>query len=472
MPPILAFLLPDADWLQLSLFTLMFTLTAGVLLALRRQARPSVWAARWRDSDMAGAHDLDSEHGSVHDLSEAIATPAEKLAEVMPGILLILGLLGTFIGLGLALNNASALLTQASSASGDLDGMMLRLMDMLQGLGAKFKSSTWGICAFLLLRAGAAANGFDARRLRWVIGQVNQELRARRQDDADAGERHHLALVQAIEQLGHGLIQHQGERHHELRAVLAQHQRLLHAHTQHGEKLVEQGGRLCTMVDGIGQARRDHLASMGDAVSAMTQAADRIGFSAQALQQALLNAGNHVGQALTALKDNVTDLADSIGGNLNKNLDKTTASVVFATQDISTAIRQLSQDIDIILRGIQDSIASSTTTQQHASALLNDTRAALTQQLDSMVRATDKLEASLHQPALPHASTAPADAPAALGALLHRLNERIEALTLALEDHQQHNKDAHQHGLALLASLDQQLRGLSRQLTLAQEQVT
>lgn len=63
------------------------------------------------------------------------------MAEIMPGILLILGLLGTFLGLSMALNKASSILIDANSAAG-MDSAMSNLMGMMEGLGTKFKTST------------------------------------------------------------------------------------------------------------------------------------------------------------------------------------------------------------------------------------------------------------------------------------------------------------------------------------------
>ena len=77
----------------------------------------------------------------------------------MPGLLLVIGLLGTFVGLGIALNKASEILQQAQGAG--MDQAMGNLMGMMEGLGTKFKTSTWGIIGFLLFKAWATKNGFD-----------------------------------------------------------------------------------------------------------------------------------------------------------------------------------------------------------------------------------------------------------------------------------------------------------------------
>jgi len=94
----------------------------------------------------------------------------------MPGMLLILGLLGTFLGLGLALDKASTILQNSGGASvGAMGSAMQDLTSMMQGLGTKFKTSTWGIIAFILLKIWESINGFEDRRLIWCIGKMKRE---------------------------------------------------------------------------------------------------------------------------------------------------------------------------------------------------------------------------------------------------------------------------------------------------------
>lgn len=172
---IIEFLLPQLDWIQAIFFLLIFGATISTMVAVRRQATPQNWENNWHNGTQGDkSDDLDAEHGSVHDISQAVATKPEQLADVMPGILLVIGLLGTFLGLGIALNKASAILMDAS-ANG-MDDAMSNLMGMMQGLGTKFKTSTWGIIAFLWLKIWVSNNGFDERRLRWTAQKMKHEL--------------------------------------------------------------------------------------------------------------------------------------------------------------------------------------------------------------------------------------------------------------------------------------------------------
>lgn len=213
---IVAFLLPGTDLIQLLFGGLFLILIAATLIGVWRGAKPASWEKKWNGSSQSdnGADDLDVEHGSVNEISAAVASTGEKLADIMPGILLILGLLGTFLGLGIALNKASAILLEAN-AGGGMENAMTNLMGMMEGLGTKFKTSTWGIIAFLMLKAWSAFNGYEERRLRWCVGKMKAAFEFSRR--AQLEERHTTqhALIEALGRIDQTLIS-QGQATHAL----------------------------------------------------------------------------------------------------------------------------------------------------------------------------------------------------------------------------------------------------------------
>jgi hypothetical protein len=75
----------------------------------------------------------------------------DRFAEAAPGALVSLGLLGTFIGIAVAINLAGGTLQTAPDGSMDAD-QISQLSEMLEGIGLKFKSSAWGIIGALALR--------------------------------------------------------------------------------------------------------------------------------------------------------------------------------------------------------------------------------------------------------------------------------------------------------------------------------
>ena len=188
---ILAFLTPDfSDLLQASFFGVMLSMLVLTVVAVHLSASERAWEKKWKQaSNSKSGITQGIEQGGVTDLFHIVATRSEKLAEVMPGMLLIVGLLGTFIGLGLALDKASSILgaSNAMDAAGAADGLQ-NMLGMLKGLGTKFKTSTWGIAGFILLKVWSEASNFEAKRMAWVIGKVKQESEARNAQQAAAEE--------------------------------------------------------------------------------------------------------------------------------------------------------------------------------------------------------------------------------------------------------------------------------------------
>lgn len=170
---ILSFINPFGDVLSTVFVLLLVSLSILTIIWLQASAKVENWENNWHGEHLEDSASLDSEHGSVHELAEAVATKAEQVAEIMPSMLLVLGLLGTFLGLGIALNSASDVLATANTSG--MDSAMANLMSLMEGLGAKFKTSTWGLLCFIALNILFNVLGFKEKRLAWAIGKVRQE---------------------------------------------------------------------------------------------------------------------------------------------------------------------------------------------------------------------------------------------------------------------------------------------------------
>lgn len=196
---VLHFITPDTtDLFQTGFFLVILGVAAATLVSVWKQARPPSWEANWEGTGRGTAGlALDVDHGSFNDVCDAVATKPEKYADIVPGILLIFGLLGTFIGLGIALDSASSILTNAN-AQGALDGGMKDLMAMMGGLGTKFKTSTWGILGFLVLKLALSAMGRESQRQQWVIARMKGEMDRSRQASGQLQEARSQLLLAAL----------------------------------------------------------------------------------------------------------------------------------------------------------------------------------------------------------------------------------------------------------------------------------
>ena len=204
---ILSFLLPfhlspfKLDVLPSIFFLVIWGVFFFTIFKVYQTAKPENWENNWYGGNKSNkSKKLDAEHGSVMEISEAVATPAEKLADIMPGMILIIGLLGTFLGLGLALDKASSILTGANALS-NMDASMANLMQMLEGLGTKFKTSTWGLLAFILLKVILSKNGYEERRLRWSIEKVKSELDVVRDQKLQEERNNNNKLIECMQNI-------------------------------------------------------------------------------------------------------------------------------------------------------------------------------------------------------------------------------------------------------------------------------
>ena len=204
---ILNFLLPfhtmptAKDILPVTFFIIIWGVFFYTIFQVYRCAKPENWENNWFGGNKNNkSKKLDAEHGSVMEISEAVATPAEKLADIMPGMILIIGLLGTFLGLGLALDKASSILNGANALS-NMDASMSSLMDMIKDLGTKFKTSTWGLLAFILLKVILSKNGYEERRLRWSIEKVKSELDVVRDQKLQEERNNNNKLIECMQNI-------------------------------------------------------------------------------------------------------------------------------------------------------------------------------------------------------------------------------------------------------------------------------
>lgn len=200
---LISFLNPFGDGLSLFFFILLTSLFFITLITVWLNAKPENWEYNWIAED--GDNNLGSEHGSVHELSEAIATKSEKFASVAPSMLLIIGLLGTFVGLGIALNKASEVLASADTMS-NMDNAMTQLMGLMEGLGAKFKTSTYGLFYFIVLNlVFQLLKNYDNERLTWVINKVKEEDDLNKSQAIQAKEQKHQELLQGLSHVANAI---------------------------------------------------------------------------------------------------------------------------------------------------------------------------------------------------------------------------------------------------------------------------
>lgn len=203
----LHFLLPSAgSALELTFFTLIIGGMLISLLAAEFFGREPTWERNWSGGAQQGA--LDLEHGSINELSHALASLPERIVANMPGLLLIFGLLGTFLGLGMALDKASGVLQGSSDSLTAMSDSLAQLTGMMKDLGSKFKTSTWGIIAFIVLKLWEASRwSAESRRVDWCVRQMKLEMELSRRAQRADNERRDLQSRDTLERVGERMVQ-------------------------------------------------------------------------------------------------------------------------------------------------------------------------------------------------------------------------------------------------------------------------
>lgn len=430
---LLSFLLPNLqDPVQAAFFSLIFGLVAVSLALVKKNAVGTVWDNNWNHGTPDNADDdLDSEHGSIHDLSEALASRSEKFAEALPGILLVIGLLGTFIGLGVSLNKAAAALHNINDVAGQASAMG-NLMSMLQGLGIKFKASTWGIIGFLAMRIASSHMGYHDARLRWCIRKVKGQIDSRRHLVARTQEDERQALLGAIEKLGTDLcgafeshmtknttmmVKAFAEMSGGLQAMntglsdIARQNREDRAITHHSVK--EMGQELASAMrtnavastktltkslDGIierieatrmfivdsASQNRENLVVMRESAVEMKSAVTKLSGVSKDLQKAVGELGDGISSTLDKIKDDLGGVISDMNVKLDTGIRDMSQNIGQATQNISAAVTDFSENISETMNGVANLMKESDKRQTMASAMLADATEAMSTSANAM----------------------------------------------------------------------------------------
>jgi len=180
---------------------ILFALVVGVLLSFRQVTRLSP-EIRWVNSLQNGTTDPISDAPVLlapvayilrDRLGEAVITPASlrsildsvgfrldearETARYMIGLLVFLGLLGTFYGLLQTVNSVTGVIQGLDATAGDSSTLFSNLTEGLEaplsGMGTAFSSSLFGlsgslILGFLDLQAGQAQNTFATELEDWM----------------------------------------------------------------------------------------------------------------------------------------------------------------------------------------------------------------------------------------------------------------------------------------------------------------
>lgn len=437
-------------------FIVIWSLFAWTIFRVYKKAKPESWENNWYGGDKNNtANNLDAEHGSVMEISEAVATSSEKMADIMPGMILIIGLLGTFLGLGLALDKASSILTNANAIS-SMDASMAQLMGMLEGLGTKFKTSTWGLLAFILLKVILSKNGYEERRLRWSIEKVKNELDVIRDAKLQEERANNQKLISCMQTIANQfertvqvnqdnnrqqveyLITHAGNTVEEIRLsnekqlhmldILREHHteqnKLIKYQALNFEKLltksndksdnlikilelqhietsyllqqnVKQGKDTRDAMVGFVEKNEATVNKLGAAATGMSKAAVDMGNSATHLKEVISSFRNNMESVVDLMKKDLNETINGMNTSFSTNMSEMSKGLGAATQDISNAVNSLSSSVDKTMTDVTDTINTSMDIQKKSYATFIETSEHLNDNVIGMTQLVEKLSGDI-----------------------------------------------------------------------------
>ncbi|WP_350643167.1 hypothetical protein [Psychrobacter sp. HY3-MNA-CIBAN-0198] len=436
-----AFLNPFGETLSTIFVVSLITLTIATVVWLLTSAKEANWEANWYGGDLNDdTNNLAGEHGSVHELSEAVATKAEKVAEIMPSMLLIVGLLGTFLGLGIALNKASTVLAMADTAG--MDSAMTQLMGLMDGLGAKFKTSTWGILCFIILNLLFNIFGFQEKRLVWAVKKVREEAQAKEMVLNSKELERHQVMIETLKSIDNNAQQHsqllvdsimslQKESAKELsnnflifgqirndinnnkrdlvdslnkaqeyslskyEALFGQVQSSLDDNNKIATKNAKDNITELQKIASYNKATQksmqdfvektvDSMASIGSSADKMAVAATAVGSSAEGLNDVVENLRNELEGVMSMIKQDLSETISNMGNSFEENMSTMSKSMGQATLGISKAVDELSTSVDETMKEVTKVIGDSMDLQRKSANEFTVTSDALNGQIFEM----------------------------------------------------------------------------------------
>ncbi len=370
MTDLLTLLLPT-DSVQTVFWIMMLGLSLFSIIWLMRFAKPGNWEKNWNNNtDNTEEDDVDVDHGSVIELCQVITTKSEAFAEYLPGILLTLGLLGTFIGLAQSIGNAAQTIalsadqiTAAGSSTTSLDEAMKGMLAMMQGMGTQFKTSIWGIIGFLGLKIMYGKLGFEKRRLKWTI----RKMRSGRKQKEDSSRRFLKEMVKTLnDQIKNNTQTNQNGLDH-LRSVLAESVSNQTAAIEKAlsEKLfnpinvvLTETNKMLDKVVGSSEQTKKNTGIFCESIASFTDSSEKT-------LKTFREASTNLSKGVEELKNKLTTVMEGVKTDLNKsittmsssfeaNLNKSSESLTAAVVSIKGSVDQMSSIISVMKKGIEE----------------------------------------------------------------------------------------------------------------------
>lgn len=278
---------------------------------------------------------------SVYEAATEIMSRAERFASNLPNILLVIGLLGTFLGVGVSLLRAGGVT--------DISEMKL----ILDPMGAQFKSSVYGIIFNL---------GFS-----FTMGFFNLDQKR-------------LSLV---EKLYHANLSHN-------EAIQLNEKNIANNERKEIIKIlnfISQKINFTEEMKNAAQLMSQQAHDMAEASKQIGNSAYAIGESANNLATAVQSFSGQVTDVLSGIKKDFVDQMSTATDNINQSVNKMNESMSNSIDSLQNATDNINNSVTEMSRSMQNSVANlqstltnfNETSKMSNDAILLSTRAIRTQ---------------------------------------------------------------------------------------------
>ena len=357
MNNIFAFLLPHTtlDWFFFSL--LLGWLTFSLVAA--KKAKNNI------QQRIHSSH-FNNIKASFTELSTALRDPKwDHIVENAPGFALVLGLLGTFLGIGLAISGAGQILADMNSGSTsatDMRQTIGNLSPMLAEIGLKFKSSAWGILVHIALRLVIPVFGIDEIRSQAILKQLEK--------DAEQEEK---AVNKRWEQIENLL------------------QRALFTNTaQAGSiaKVMETQTEHLAIIAEVQQTFGDNVKTLGTSVKEFEKTVDAFRGSMkvaiQEMQESVQNASQGLHDTVESMKEEVSTTFTEFRDNVSQTLAKVGDDISTSSFAIKSSVDTLSASMSKELQNVTMVTASLTTHSREMAVAITEQKLTLEEMGDKV----------------------------------------------------------------------------------------
>ncbi len=224
---------------------------------------------------------------------------AARAVEMVPGLLVTIGILGTFVGLGVSLRIASGSLGDPETAIKSLDAL-------LATVAFKFQTSAWGIMLSML---------YQVTVLAWFHREV--EVRTEAVEQQMLGD--YRSTSEALQEVLEGVLVQLGRSTEGVRVVSSQLQGSVEEFKRSIGTSTAQLESSMKRLDGLGERLDAAIHNMGKTVgSTLKEAVEKQGQESAKLTTALNNEMSHIRQAVLQLGAVMQTLDKSLSGSVNQ----------------------------------------------------------------------------------------------------------------------------------------------------------